>query len=77
MALPAVSVELVADRPDLLEQLARIRWTDWGDEPGRETLEWWIDDLRAEAGRDSVPVAFAAIGETGDVIGGVSLAAFA
>ncbi len=69
----AVEVELLADRPDLVEPLARIRWTDWNDEPGREHLAFWVDGLRMECGRDAVPVAFVAVDGAGKVVGGVSL----
>lgn len=43
-----VSVELLADRPDLIAALATIRWKEWGDEPGREEADWWVQDLAGE-----------------------------
>lgn len=69
-----VSVELLADRPDLVVALATIRWKEWGDEPGREELEWWVQDLASEAGRDEPPVAFVAVDSAGEAVGGVTLA---
>jgi GNAT superfamily N-acetyltransferase len=71
---PAVSVELLADRPDLLPSVARLRRQEWGTEPGRQALRWWIDTTRSEAGRDALPIAFVAVNSNGEAIGAVSLA---
>ena len=71
---PAVSVELLADRPDLLPSVGRLRWQEWGTEPGREALQWWIDTTRDEAGRDAPPIAFVAVDANDKAIGAVSLA---
>ncbi|MDQ3938789.1 MAG: GNAT family N-acetyltransferase [Chloroflexota bacterium] len=54
--------------------LAMIRWKEWRDEPGREELDWWVQDLASEAGRDEPPVAFVAVDRSGEVVGGVTLA---
>jgi GNAT superfamily N-acetyltransferase len=71
--VPVVSVELLADRPDLLPSVARLRWQEWGTEPGRQALQWWIDITHDEAGRDAVPIAFVAVHDNGEAIGAVSL----
>ncbi|MGH3490006.1 MAG: GNAT family N-acetyltransferase [Actinopolymorphaceae bacterium] len=68
-----VAVELLADRPDLVGQLAKIRWTDWENKPGADTLEWWIDVTQTEAGRTDPPVTFVAVDSAGEVLGGVTL----
>lgn len=69
-----ITVELLADRVDLVAPLGRIRWTDWR-RPGRETVEWWVDDLRSEAGRETLPVSFVAVDDSsGEAVGGVTLA---
>jgi len=67
------TVELLVDRPDLLIPLARIRWHEWGDEPGREDPQWWIDTTRRECGRTDPPVTFVAADAAGETVGGVGL----
>jgi GNAT superfamily N-acetyltransferase len=68
-----VTVELLADRPDLLIPLAQIRWREWGDHPGREDLQWWIDTTRSESGGIGLPVTFVAVDPVGQIVGGVGL----
>ena len=68
-----VTFELLADRPDLLIPLARIRWSEWRNHAGREELQWWIDTTRRETGRETPPVTFVAIDTTGEVVGGVGI----
>jgi GNAT superfamily N-acetyltransferase len=70
----AVTIESLADRPDLLVPLARIRWNEWGGEPGREDLRWWVDVTRGESGRVGVPVTLVATAAE-EVVGGVGLIA--
>jgi GNAT superfamily N-acetyltransferase len=71
-----LTVESLADRPDLVEPLARIRWREWGaDDPRRDGLPRWIEDTRAEAGRDGVPVTCVACDAAGRPVGGVGLVA--
>jgi GNAT superfamily N-acetyltransferase len=69
----SVAVDLLADRPDLLIPLARIRWREWRDHRGREELQWWIDTTRRETGRAAPPITLVATDEAGDAIGGVGL----
>lgn len=69
----AVTVELLADRPDLLVPLARIRWSEWHDHPGREDAQWWIDTTRSESGASGLPVTFVAVDADGEAVGGVGL----
>jgi GNAT superfamily N-acetyltransferase len=69
-------VDLLADRPQLLTPLAHLRWIEWGNEPGREQLQWWANTAIGESGRDTPPVAFVAStgAGAGEILGGVSLA---
>jgi GNAT superfamily N-acetyltransferase len=74
---PAANIELLADRPDLIASLAEMRWHEWGaDHPGREKLRFWTDVTAQEAGRDTLPVTFVAVGRCGQAVGGVGLAPF-
>jgi GNAT superfamily N-acetyltransferase len=67
-----IQVELLADRPDLTVPLARIRWNEWGSEPGREELQFWIDITSSETGHVGLPVTFVA-SLLDDAVGGVGL----
>ena len=67
-----LTVELFADRPDLVARVAELRFAEWGDEPGRTELSWWVETTTAEAGRESLPVGFVAV-DDGEVLGGVAL----
>jgi GNAT superfamily N-acetyltransferase len=75
----AVTIENLADRPDLLVPLAQIRWQEWGSHTGREALPWWVETTRDESGRDGVPVTFVAAvavdaaNAAGEAVGGVGL----
>jgi GNAT superfamily N-acetyltransferase len=69
----AFTIENLADRPDLLVSLARIRWQEWRTHPGREALPWWVETTRRETGRDAVPVTFVAVDAVGEAVGGVGL----
>jgi GNAT superfamily N-acetyltransferase len=70
-----IDVELLADRSDLLIPLARMRWNEWGSEPGREELQFWIDITEQESGRAGLPVTFVASSSFGGALGGVGLVA--
>src|SRR5579884_2958977 len=67
---------LLADRPDLAAAWAELHWREWGTEPGREELSWWIADARRALHRERVPVAFLTLGADDTVLGGVSLHPF-
>jgi GNAT superfamily N-acetyltransferase len=68
-----VTVEPLANRQDLVVPLARLRWQEWGSQPGREALEWWVDTTARESGRAGLPVTFAAVDAGGEIVGGVGL----
>jgi GNAT superfamily N-acetyltransferase len=66
-----VSIALLADHPDLVEQAGILRWTEWGyDDPSPDE---WIATTTREAGRDVLPVTLVAIGAGGSVVGVVGL----
>jgi GNAT superfamily N-acetyltransferase len=66
-----VSIAVLADRPELVEQAGVLRWTEWGyDDP---SPEGWIAITAREAGRDVLPVTLVAIGSDGSAVGVVGL----
>lgn len=71
-----VSVELLADRPELIQSIGRLRWNEWGRVPEQEDPDWWIDVTAREAGRERVPVTWVAINELGRAVGAVGLGEF-
>lgn len=71
-----LSVHLLADRPQLVGAVGEMRWREWGDEPGREELTWWVDVTAREAGRLVLPVSWVAIDESGQAAGAVGLGEF-
>ena len=71
-----VSVHLLADHPHLVAAVGEMRWKEWGREPGREDVRWWVDATAREAGRDAVPVTWVAIDDRGRAVGAVGLAEF-
>lgn len=70
-------MELLADYPELLVPLARIRWSEWWDHPGREDLQWWIETTRSESSAAGLPATFVAVDTVGETVGGVGLIAWA
>ena len=66
-----VSVYLLADHPHLVPAVGEMRWKEWGNEPGREDLRWWVDVTAREAGRDALPVTWVAIDDRGRAVGAV------
>jgi hypothetical protein len=72
----AVSVHMLADRPHLVGAVAEMRWREWGNEPGREELSWWVEVTAAEAGQRGLPVTWVAVDEDGEAAGAVGLGEF-
>jgi GNAT superfamily N-acetyltransferase len=66
-------IELLADHPSLVDTIARWHWEEWGHADPGGSLEGWTSSLRREAGRDSIPMAFAALDDDGSPVGSVSL----
>lgn len=69
----SLSVELLADRPDLVRSAGLLRWTEWGRPPEPESPTWWISATAVEAGRDALPVTLVATVDD-DLVGCVGLA---
>lgn len=71
-----ISIELLADHPHLVPVVGEIRWREWGHPPEPERLDWWIEVTGHEAGRDELPVTWAAIDPQGQALGAVGLGQF-
>jgi GNAT superfamily N-acetyltransferase len=69
------TVDLLADRQDLIPPLGALCFEEWGPEPGRERVEDWIAVVAGEAGRDGLPVKWVAADGGRRVLGSVGLAA--
>lgn len=76
MSVADVSVELLADHPQLIEPVGLLRWREWAVPP--EPLEpgWWVDVTRRESGRDTPPITWVAFDEDGAVLGAVAIGEF-
>ena len=70
------SVQLLADHPELVAAVGRIRWEEWGHPPEPEDLSWWVDVTGREAGREGLPVTFVAVDGSGAALGAVGLGEF-
>lgn len=53
-----------------------MRWREWGNEPGREQLSWWVDVTAREAGHHGLPLTWVAVDVTGAAAGAVGLGEF-
>jgi GNAT superfamily N-acetyltransferase len=73
---PAASVCLLADRPELIEPVGRMRWREWGHAPEPEDPAFWVAAARQEAGRDELPFSLVAVDDAGAAIGVVGLGEF-
>ncbi len=71
-----VSVCLLADRPELVEPVGRMRWREWGRAPEPEDPEFWVDVTRREAGRDGLPFTLVAVDAAAEAVGAVGLGEF-
>jgi GNAT superfamily N-acetyltransferase len=75
---PAVSsetIDLLADRPHLIDEVGTMRWKEWGQPPEPTDPQWWIDATRSEAGRDGLPVTYVALNSDGELLGAIGLGA--
>lgn len=68
---PPISIALLADRPELVEQAGVLRWTEWGYDD--TSPEGWIAITAREAGREDLPVTLVAVDEGGSTVGVVGL----
>jgi GNAT superfamily N-acetyltransferase len=69
----SVTVELLADRPELIDPVAMMRWREWGHPPAPEDPDFWRRTTRAEAGTDALPVTCVAVDASGRALGAVGL----
>ncbi|WP_018352125.1 GNAT family N-acetyltransferase [Longispora albida] len=67
-----MTIEMLADRPELIEAVGELRWREWGRPPEPADVGFWVEATRREAGRDALPVTFAATVD-GVVAGAVGL----
>ena len=67
-----IAIRLLADLPQLIEPVARLRWLEWHDE---HHLDHWMEVTRREAGRDELPVTWVAVDAAGSGVGAVGLGA--
>lgn len=74
--IQVMNVHLLADRPELIEPVGRVRWEEWGHALEPENLEWWLATTSREAGRVDLPITFVAADADGDAVGAVGLAEF-
>ena len=65
-----VLVQLLADAPDLIEPIGRMRFAEWGN---NDEVDKWISITRREAGREGLPVTWVAVDEAGTALGAVAL----
>ena len=75
---PAVSsetIDLLADRPDLVDEVGTMRWKEWGQPPEPTDAQWWIDATRQEAGHEGLPVTYVAVNSDGELLGAIGLGA--
>lgn len=75
IASSGVAVELLADQPDLVEEVTALRWREWGHEPEPTDRTWWRDGTVREVGRDSLPLTWVAFDDSG-ALGAVGLGRF-
>jgi GNAT superfamily N-acetyltransferase len=68
-----LDVHLLADRPELIEPVALMRWREWGHAPAPEDPDFWRRTTAREAGRDALPVTYVAVDESGQAMGAVGL----
>jgi GNAT superfamily N-acetyltransferase len=70
------TIDLLADRPDLIDEVGILRWQEWGRPPEPEDPQWWLDATNRETGRDGLPVTYVAVSDTGDLLGAIGLGEF-
>lgn len=71
-----VRLELLADRPDLMEPVGLLRWSEWGRPPEPDDPAWWIAATAREAGRAGLPVTYAAVSGDNIVVGAAGIGEF-
>lgn len=74
--MTGITIDLLAERPELIPGVGRMRWREWGRPPEPEDPDWWIDVTRREAGRDELPVTYVAVCGGDEPLGAVGLGQF-
>jgi GNAT superfamily N-acetyltransferase len=69
------TVDLLANRIDLIEAVTDMRWLEWGHPPGSTDRDWWRAATVREAGRSQLPVTWVASDNSG-ALGAVGLGQF-
>lgn len=64
-------MELLADLPQLIPQVGRLRWQEWAY--GATDPTPWIEVTSRESGRETLPVTLVAVDPAGDAVGAVGL----
>ncbi|HKD97795.1 MAG TPA: GNAT family N-acetyltransferase, partial [Micromonosporaceae bacterium] len=72
----AVTIDLLAEHPELVPTVGEIRWREWGHWPEPTELSFWVDVTGAEAGTDALPVTWVAVNAAGEAVGAVALGEF-
>jgi GNAT superfamily N-acetyltransferase len=70
------TIDLLADRPDLISAVGMMRCQEWGRGPEPDDPQWWVNATRREAGRDGLPVTYVAVNGGGEMLGAVGLGEF-
>ena len=65
-------MRLLADVPQLIEPIGRMRFAEWGND---NDVDEHISVTRREAGREFLPVTWVAVDDTGAALGAVALGA--
>jgi GNAT superfamily N-acetyltransferase len=71
-----MTVELLADRPELVSSVGELRWAEWGVPPESQDLSWWVEMTAAEAGKHGLPIIWVAVDGAGRAVGAVGLGEF-
>lgn len=68
---PDLAVELLADHPELIAQLGRMYWQEWGY--GAVSPDGWIEVAGRSARHEGMPITIVAVDSAGDLVGAVGL----
>lgn len=74
--MSAVSIRLLADRPELIDAVGLMRWREWGRDPEPEDPQWWVNATSQEAGRNKLPVTYVALNDVDEPLGAIGLGTF-
>ena len=74
MTLPEITIDYLANRPEFLEQLARLSWEEWQEiyQQRDQTLEHCRKNYQERMNTDRLPLTFVAVHRT-ELLGMVSL----